>query len=253
VVAKRIAAGPGQVAISLAVHEDCYVGDLLESDNKDMCKYVAVLTAVTDSCTDLAKEARTRFFAPLSAYGERFMDEPLKESEAVQRMAAMLPFLGELADFGVRCHAVVGNAVAQLAGLYTDERGSRYREIFKGAHPHLFMQRLANLLAALVTLDLLIASNSELLAHWGQYKRMLEGAALEPELYEMQPHTVAEILMAVTRMEGDIFDGAFLRGCWMQDLQWHHSRGVSEARQNKALIEEASARPRAAQQPFPLV
>jgi len=38
-----------------------------------------------------------------------------------------------------------------------------------------------DLLAALVTLDLLIETNEELTVQWREYKRMLEGAALEPE------------------------------------------------------------------------
>ncbi|KAJ1477038.1 WASH complex subunit 7 [Baffinella frigidus] len=229
------------VAISLQPSEDCSVADLLVSDNKELSKIVQALTSVADNCAFLAQQARDEFFAPLSAFGEQFDDDRMEEGAEVQRITALLPFLERLAIFGTQCHAVVANGMAQLAGLYTDEPGSRYRETFKGAHPHFLLLQLADLLAALVTLDLLIETNEELRAQWGEYKRMLEGAALEPEVFGMNPNRIAKILMAVTRMEADVLDGALLRGCWMQDIAWHHAKGVSEARSNKTLSDEVLA------------
>ena len=104
-----------------------------------------------------------------------------------------------------------------------------------------FMMRLGDVVRVLITLDELVANNAELQEQWYEYKQVLQSAALEPEAFGMGQARIAKLLMAVTSLEAYIFNGAFLRGCWLQELAWHHAKGVSEVRANNDFINEVSA------------
>jgi hypothetical protein len=48
-------------------------------------------------------------------------------------------------------------------------------------------------------------------AQWGDYKQMLQSAALEPEIFGMNPRKIGKVLMAVMRLETELFGGAMFR------------------------------------------
>jgi WASH complex subunit 7 len=221
--------------------EECRVHALIDTDNKEMCKVMAVFAALSEECAALVQDGERDFFAPLSCFGERFDDAQLPEGEEMQEIARALPLIESLSAYAARCHAVLGNSMSQLAGLYTAGKDSLYQTSFKGVHLYYFVMRLADVVRVLITLDALVAANVELQEQWYQYKQVLQSAALEPEAFGMAPARIAKLLMAVTSLEAYIFNGAFLRGCWLQELPWHHAQGVSEVRANSDFIAEVSA------------
>mmetsp|Transcript_11124 Transcript_11124/g.26766 ORF Transcript_11124/g.26766 Transcript_11124/m.26766 type:complete len:1150 (-) Transcript_11124:108-3557(-) len=231
------------VAIKHEAVEQCSTADLVATENKEIGKIITVFSVLADECLSLRDVAEKDFFGPLSCFGERFNDDPLPEGDEAEQIAGLIPLLEQLSLFAARCHEVVANCMSQLAGLYTDSgKASTYRQTFKGVHLPYFLTQLGDLLAVLVSLDEIIASNSELQAQWAEYKRILQSAALEPEVFSINPQRAAKLLMAVMRLEGDIFNGAMIRGCWMQEMSWLSDKGQpSEVRSNKVFIEEMSA------------
>ncbi|EKX45132.1 hypothetical protein GUITHDRAFT_139069, partial [Guillardia theta CCMP2712] len=229
------------VGIELRAHEDCHISTLIETDSKDISKVLIVFSTVAEECARLVDVAEQRFFGPLSCYGERFDNSPLPEGAEVEQISSFIPLLEDLSHFAARCHSVVANALSQLAGLYTDEKNTLYKSCFKGTRLHSFLTQLGELLRVLITLDGLVGSNQELQYHWSEYKRVLQSAALEPEVFGMRPKRIAKVLMAVMRLEADVFNGAMLRGCWMQDLPWYHEKGEGEIRANKTMLEEVTS------------
>ena len=224
------------IALSHEPAEQCQIHALIDTDNKEMTKVMAVFAALSEECAALVEIAQRDFFGPLACFGERFDDSPRPEGEDMEEVARALPLFESLSHFAARCHAVVGNALSQLAGLYTTHglvqsalgKGSLYQTSFKGVPLYYFIMRLGDVVRVLITLDSLVAANAELQDQWFEYKQVLQSAALEPEAFGMPATRIAKLLMAVTSLEAYIFNGAFLRGCWLQELPWHHSKGVSE-------------------------
>ena len=215
------------VGISHEPAEQCRIHELIDTDNKEMCKVIAVFAALSEEFAELVESGQRDFYGPLSCFGERFDDRKMPEGEEMTQVSAALPLFENLSMYGARCHAVIGNALSQLAGLYTAGKGSLYETSFKGVHMYYFLMRLADLVRVLITLDELVAANTELQEQWYEYKQVLQSAALEPEAFGMGQTRIAKLLMAVTSLEAYIFNGAFLRGCWLQELPWHHTKGVA--------------------------
>jgi hypothetical protein len=224
------------IALSHEPAEQCQIHALIDTDNKEMTKVMAVFAALSEECAALVEIAQRDFFGPLACFGERFDESPRPEGEDMEEVARALPLFESLSHFAARCHAVVGNALSQLAGLYTTHglvqsalgKGSLYQTSFKGVPLYYFIMRLGDVVRVLITLDSLVAANAELQDQWFEYKQVLQSAALEPEAFGMPATRIAKLLMAVTSLEAYVFNGAFLRGCWLQELPWHHSKGVSE-------------------------
>eukprot|EP00286_Rhodomonas_abbreviata_P028524 CAMPEP_0181299654 /NCGR_PEP_ID=MMETSP1101-20121128/6465_1 /TAXON_ID=46948 /ORGANISM="Rhodomonas abbreviata, Strain Caron Lab Isolate" /LENGTH=1130 /DNA_ID=CAMNT_0023404825 /DNA_START=156 /DNA_END=3545 /DNA_ORIENTATION=+ len=230
------------VAIKLDVSEHCSTADLIATDNKEIGKIITTFAVLTDECLRLRNIAEKEFFCPLACFGERFDDTPLSEGDEAEQVAALIPLMERLSLFAARCHEVVANCMSQLSGLYTDSgKTSMYRQAFKGVHLQYTLTQLGELLRVLVTLDEIIVSNTELNVQWAEYKRMLQSAALEPEVFGISASRAAKLLMAVMRLEGDVFNGAMLRGCWLQELPWHTDKGTAEVRSNKDFITEMNA------------
>ena len=213
--------------------EQCRIHELIDTDNKEMCKVIAVFAALSEEFAELVESGQRDFYGPLSCFGERFDDRKMPEGEEMTQVSAALPLFENLSMYGARCHAVIGNALSQLAGLYTAGKGSLYETSFKGVHMYYFLMRLADLVRVLITLDELVAANTELQEQWYEYKQVLQSAALEPEAFGMGQTRIAKLLMAVTSLEAYIFNGAFLRGCWLQELPWHHAKGVAGTNSQK--------------------
>jgi WASH complex subunit 7 len=226
------------VAVRYEAIEHCECFELVRTDNSIIGKVLMALGAVSSECRLLKKHAEDNFYRPLSCFGERFDDGPVPEGDESTNIAAILPLLEDLADYVKRCHAVVANGIEQLAGLYS-EKSKYFRQTFKGVHMHSFLTDLGELLRCLITLDSIIASNSELEAQWAEYKRMLQSAALEPEIFGMNPKRIGKLLMAVMRLETELFGGAIFRECVMQPFAWRGDDGKdAEARSNKCFVEE---------------
>jgi hypothetical protein len=233
------------VGINHEPAEQCRIHELIDTDNKSMAKVLAVFAALSEEFSTLVEIGQRDFFGPLSCFGERFDDNQLPEGEEMEQVAAALPLFERLSFFASRCHTVVGNTLSQLAGLYTSGKDSAYEKSFKGVHMYYLLMRMADVIRVLVTLDALVASNAALQEQWYEYKQVLQSAALEPESFGMRQSRIAKLLMAVTSLEAYIFNGAFLRGCWLQELPWHHPKGVSEVRANTVFMTEVSTTVRA--------
>ncbi len=229
------------VAVRYEAVEHCESYELVRTDNSIIGKVLIALGAISNECYTLKKHAEDNFYRPLSCFGERFHDGPLPEGDESTNIAGILPLLEDLADFVKRCHAVVANGVEQLAGLYSD-KSKYFRQTFKGVHMSSFLTDVGELLRVLITLDAIIASNTELEAQWAEYKRMLQSAALEPEIFGMNPKRIGKLLMAVMRLETELFGGAMFRDCAMQPFTWRGDDGKeTEARSNKCFVEEVFA------------
>jgi len=229
------------VGINHEPAEQCRIHTLIDTDNKEMTKVIGVFAALSEEFATLVEIGQRDFYGPLACFGERFDDLKMPEGEEMEQVSAALPLFENLSMFASRCHTVIGNALSQLAGLYTAGKGSMYQTSFKGVYMYYFLMRLGDVVRVLVTLDELVATNTELHDQWYEYKQVLQSAALEPEAFGMGQTRIAKLLMAVTSLEAYVFNGAFLRGCWLQELPWHHPKGVSEVRANSDFITEVSA------------
>jgi hypothetical protein len=229
------------VGINHEPAEQCRIHTLIDSDNKEMTKVMSVFAALSEEFGTLVEIGQRDFYGPLACFGERFDDTRMAEGEEMEQVSRALPLFESLSLYAARCHSVIGNALSQLAGLYTGGKGSMYHTSFKGVCMYYFVMRLGDVVRVLITLDELVASNTELQEQWYEYKQVLQSAALEPEAFGMGQARIAKLLMAVTSLEAYIFNGAFLRGCWLQELPWHHAKGVSEVRANSDFINEVSA------------
>ena len=88
------------------------------------------------------------------------------------KMARMIPFLQDVANFVNRVHFVVRNLVEQLAHLY-HQKQRLYISTFKYVQFNYVFQKLSGALTLLVTLDVIVRDNEDLTEAWDTYKKIL--------------------------------------------------------------------------------
>ena len=151
------------VAIRYEAHEQCETFELVRTDNAFIGKVIMALSALSAEYVALRKEAEARFYGPLACFGERFEDGEIPEGDESANIASIMPLLEDLSVFVKRSHAAIANGIAQLSGMYSDNKSSKgYRETFRGARVISFLFDMGGLLRTLMTLDGIVCSNIEL-------------------------------------------------------------------------------------------
>lgn len=132
---------------------------------------------------------------PLSAYNDQALKsthQMLREdaigqrgNELLRRMGKFLTFLQGLYNFTLRCQRLVRNMICQIAGCcsspnpHSFEFGDEGIPLFDDVHLYPLAEALATVLRLLITIDLAISSNTDLLEAWDLYKRMVRDKSNE--------------------------------------------------------------------------
>ena len=106
-----------------------------------------------------------------------------RENELLLRMGAFLTFLQGLYNFTLRCQRLVRNMICQIAGCcsspnpHSFEFGKEGLPLFEDVHLYPLAEALATVLRLLITIDLAISSNKDLLEAWELYKTMVRNSS----------------------------------------------------------------------------
>ncbi len=76
------------LSIKHEAEENCSVADLIVTDNKEIGKIITTFTVLGDECLRLRDVAENEFFGPLSCFGERYNDDPVRRKRAALKRCA---------------------------------------------------------------------------------------------------------------------------------------------------------------------
>ena len=126
---------------------------------------------------------------PLSAYNDHVSKSThqmlrkdaisQREDELLLRMGKFLPFLQGLYNFTLRYQRLVRNMICQIAGCcsspnpYSFGFGDEALPLFDDVHLNPLAEALTTDLRLLITIDLAISSNTDLVEAWDLYKTMV--------------------------------------------------------------------------------
>ena len=119
-----------------------------------------------------------------------------------------------MTGFAEHCSEVILNALSQLSALYNkDKRIINTSDI----HQNVFLDKICNLFAVLITLDSVIHNQGTLKEHWSTYKRVINAANMDPEKYNTEKEKMQKVrkLLAPTDkivMNSHIFRSSVLQG-----------------------------------------
>eukprot|EP01136_Pigoraptor_vietnamica_P005657 Opistho-1_new@37581 len=209
------------IALHMVPYEQTSVLELVQTNNKILTK---VLTALSSLCLEihaLRHEAQTKFYGSLAMYGEvaAHSDSPVKveEGEVQLMVARLLPLLQAVDSFVRRCHVVLKNVTHQLSALYTKTKSAQAVDV-TGVHLQTMFEYMGELLAVLITLDEIIASNTNITNHWSLYKRMFKAIRADPAKFGTDETGVRQMERVLMGLESQLLTGNIFQNCVDQDF-----------------------------------
>eukprot|EP01137_Pigoraptor_chileana_P013132 Opistho-2@66313 len=209
------------IALHIVPYEQTTVLELVQTNNKILTK---VLTAFASLCLEinaLRHEAETTFYGSLAMYGEvaAHSDAPVKHDEGeVQLMVArLLPLLQSVDSFVRRCQVVLRNLTHQLSALHTKNKSAQAIDV-TGVHLQTVFEYMGELLAVLITLDEIIAANSNITNHWSLYKRMFKSIRADPARFGTDETGVRQMERVLMNLESQVLTGNMFQNCVDQDF-----------------------------------
>eukprot|EP01038_Epipyxis_sp_PR26KG_P006379 gene6379-8787_t len=200
---------------------------ILSSYNNDVVKkMVNIIIFLCDEISQLKEIAETRFYRPLSMFGQNAPEVKNKVDFSninipgmkEKMMGKFLPFLQELSNFVDRCHAVAMNLVQQISSLMNTQ-DSLYRLIFNRTHLPSAFYSLSDLLSVLMSLDTIIKNNDILLESWSLYKMMISYIRADPPSFNTSIESIAKFERLLVSIDQSIMIGEIFKGCIEQNFE----------------------------------
>ncbi|ESL08593.1 hypothetical protein TRSC58_03701 [Trypanosoma rangeli SC58] len=165
----------------------------------------------------LAEEAYAMFIPPLAMFGDdSCRDEGISDEEAQQGAGRMLGLLQDLWFWVQRVHKVVLQTVRQLAALYSPlHEHDKYRPF---THVRFFRvwHSLANLLAALMSVEEVLQSHDTLRHGLSVYRKLLAQIVKNRDQFEYDDMTMELFGRLLNKIEQDLLDDGVLQRLVLQ-------------------------------------
>lgn len=216
------------LSINMEPFDTTHVAGMIKTENIQLNKVLAVFAVLTNEMRELKQTAETKYYGPLAMFGHIITTSsdsssssspPLPKLPKVsmeRQMGDYLPFLQDLCNFLTRANTVVRNTVAQLACLY-HERMKLWVTTFKSVEFDCVYESMAALLTALVTIDSIIQSNTELTQAWAAYKRMMKYARADPERYGITGGRLAVLEQLLMNIDSKVMSATAFGALLTQD------------------------------------
>ncbi|RHY07791.1 hypothetical protein DYB25_009324 [Aphanomyces astaci] len=205
--------------IQLHLHpaERVDVQDLIRTDNELFNKVLTVFAVLCDEISELKVTVEDNFYPALIMFGQAKHGDKgdVKPGEDEVHIGRMLPFFQDISNFVDRCNSIATNLVHQLASLYQSFQ-KLWKSTFKHVHLTTVFDAFGHVLEILLTLDLIVMDNPNIVTSWDKYKRMMQYVRADPARYNV----TADQVKAFERLLVNL-DGTFMgkKGLWQLQLK----------------------------------
>ncbi|RHY31429.1 hypothetical protein DYB32_003505 [Aphanomyces invadans] len=142
---------------------------------------LTVFAVLCDEISELKVTVEDNFYPALIMFGQAKHGDKgdVKPGEDEVHIGRMLPFFQDISNFVDRCNAIATNLVHQLASLYQSIQ-KLWKSTFKHVHLTSVFDAFAHVLEILITLDLIVLDNPNIVTSWDKYKRMMQYVRADP-------------------------------------------------------------------------
>ncbi|KAF0700829.1 Aste57867_8680 [Aphanomyces stellatus] len=206
------------------------VQDLIRTDNELFNKVLTVFAVLCDEISELKVTVEDNFYPALIMFGQAKHGDKgeVKPGEDEVHIGRMLPFFQDISNFIDRCNAIAANLVHQLASLYQSFQ-KLWKSTFKHVHLTSVFEAFANVLEILITLDLLVIDNPNIVTAWDKYKRMMQYVRADPARYNVTVEKVKAFERLLVNLDGTFMGAKVFQTCIEQDFETTFSYEDSES------------------------
>ncbi|CAK4616836.1 unnamed protein product [Aphanomyces euteiches] len=229
-------ADPIQIHLHPAERVD--VQDLIRTDNELFNKVLTVFAVLCDEISELKVTVEDNFYPALIMFGQAKHGDKgeVKPGEDEVHIGRMLPFFQDISNFVDRCNAIAANLVHQLASLYQSFQ-KLWKSTFKHVHLTSVFDAFAQVLEILITLDLLVLDNPNIVTAWDKYKRMMQYVRADPARYNVTVEKVKAFERLLVNLDGTFMGAKVFQTCIEQDFEttfsYEDSKSEGEEQENK--------------------
>ncbi|ETV96488.1 hypothetical protein, variant 2 [Aphanomyces invadans] len=217
--------------IQLHLHpaERVDVQDLIRTDNELFNKVLTVFAVLCDEISELKVTVEDNFYPALIMFGQAKHGDKgdVKPGEDEVHIGRMLPFFQDISNFVDRCNAIATNLVHQLASLYQSIQ-KLWKSTFKHVHLTSVFDAFAHVLEILITLDLIVLDNPNIVTSWDKYKRMMQYVRADPARYNVTVEKVKAFERLLVNLDGTFMGAKVFQTCIEQDFETTFSYEDSE-------------------------
>ncbi|RHZ12029.1 hypothetical protein DYB37_005167 [Aphanomyces astaci] len=191
--------------IQLHLHpaERVDVQDLIRTDNELFNKVLTVFAVLCDEISELKVTVEDNFYPALIMFGQAKHGDKgdVKPGEDEVHIGRMLPFFQDISNFVDRCNSIATNLVHQLASLYQSFQ-KLWKSTFKHVHLTTVFDAFGHVLEILLTLDLIVMDNPNIVTSWDKYKRMMQYVRADPARYNVTADQVKAFERLLVNLDG---------------------------------------------------
>ncbi|OQS00393.1 hypothetical protein THRCLA_05958, partial [Thraustotheca clavata] len=196
------------------------VQDLIRTDNELFNKVLTVFAVLCDEISELKVTVEDNFYPALIMFGQAKHGDssPVKPGEDEVHIGRMLPFFQDISNFVDRCSLIAINLVHQLASLYQSYQ-KLWKSTFKHVHLTSVFDAFANLLEILITLDMIVLDNPNIVTSWDKYKRMMQYVRADPARYNVTLDKVKAFEQLLVNLDQTFMGAKCFQTCIEQDFE----------------------------------
>ncbi|OQR85262.1 hypothetical protein ACHHYP_12029 [Achlya hypogyna] len=196
------------------------VQDLIRTDNELFNKVLTVFAVLCDEISELKVTVEDNFYPALIMFGQAKHGDnaPVKPGEDEVHIGRMLPFFQDISNFVDRCSLIAINLVHQLASLYQSYQ-KLWKSTFKHVHLTSVYDAFANLLEILMTLDMIVLDNPNIVTSWDKYKRMMQYVRADPSRYNVTLDKVKAFEQLLVNLDQTFMGAKCFQTCIEQDFE----------------------------------
>ncbi|ETV68221.1 hypothetical protein H257_15798 [Aphanomyces astaci] len=208
--------------IQLHLHpaERVDVQDLIRTDNELFNKVLTVFAVLCDEISELKVTVEDNFYPALIMFGQAKHGDKgdVKPGEDEVHIGRMLPFFQDISNFVDRCNSIATNLVHQLASLYQSFQ-KLWKSTFKHVHLTSVFDAFGHVLEILLTLDLIVMDNPNIVTSWDKYKRMMQYVRADPARYNVTADQVKAFERLLVNLDGTFMGAKVFQTCIDQDFE----------------------------------